>query len=263
MKLGCNTVVFGGFDLRTALEHVAFAGYAHVELAAISGMCEHVEANADAPEIRRVSELVAGHGLTPTAIEAGAADRERLELIFAVAEQLGVSIVNIGSGGTSDDEESTVRAIANIADLAKLAGGHGVRLAVKPHVGQAIYDSRTALRLMSEVDEEALGLNFDPSHLYRAGEDPEDVAIAWGGRIVTCHIRDCASRERAVGPPETQIPGRGAVDLPAVLRALRTVGYSGPMNLEVIGTTKYSLPRAMGVAAESRGYLHRCLAELD
>ncbi|HEY2173401.1 MAG TPA: sugar phosphate isomerase/epimerase [Mycobacteriales bacterium] len=262
MKLGCNTVVFGGFDLRTALEHVAFAGYAHVELAAISGMCEHLDADAGAPEIRRVSEMVAGHGLTPTAIEAGAADRERLERVFGVAEQLGVTIVNIGSGGASGDEESTVRAIANIADLAKLAGGHGVRLAVKPHVGQAIFDARTALRLMAEVDEEALGLNFDPSHLYRAGEDPADVALAWGDRIVTSHIRDCASRERAVGPPETQIPGRGAVDLPAVLAALTTVGFAGPLNLEVIGATTYSLSRAMGVAAESRGYLHRCLSEI-
>jgi sugar phosphate isomerase/epimerase len=261
MKLGCNTVVFGGFDLPTALEHVAFAGYAHVELAAISGMCEHLDPQADAGEVRRIRELVAAHGLTATAIEAGAPNRERLEPLFGVAEQLGVPIVNIGSGGASDDEESTAQAIATIADLAKLAGSHGIRLAVKPHVGQAIYDSRTALRLTSEVDEPALGLNFDPSHLYRANEEPADVAIAWADRIVTSHIRDCASREKAVGPPETQIPGRGAVDLPAIVRNLRAVGFAGPLNLEVIGTKTYPLARAMGVAAESRGYLHRCLTE--
>ena len=43
MRLGMNTVLFGGSDLRTALQHVAWAGYRHVELAAIAGMCEHVK----------------------------------------------------------------------------------------------------------------------------------------------------------------------------------------------------------------------------
>jgi sugar phosphate isomerase/epimerase len=173
----------------------------------------------------------------------------------------GCPIVNIGSGGTSGDEESTVRAIEHIGQLARLAGTFGVRLAVKPHVGQAIYNADTALRLVAEVREPALGLNFDPSHLYRANEEPPAVARRWGQHIITSHFRDCASREQRVGPPETQIPGRGTVDLPGTLRALREVGYAGPLNLEVIGAGQYPLSRAMGIAAESRGYLSRCLEE--
>ena len=149
-----------------------------------------------------------------------------------------------------------------IADLAELTGRHGLRLAVKPHVGQAIHDSTTGLRLMDEVNHPALGLNFDPSHLYRANENPEEVATVWGARIVTSHFRDCESREQRVGPPETQIPGRGTVDIPATLRALQQANYAGPLNLEVIGTREYEISRAMGVAAESRGYLNRCLQDI-
>jgi sugar phosphate isomerase/epimerase len=137
-----------------------------------------------------------------------------------------------------------------------------VKLAVKPHVGQAIHDCETGLRLMNEVDEPALGLNFDPSHIYRANEDPQDVAPRWGARIITCHFRDCPWRQGSPGAPEQQVPGRGVVDIPATLRALQAAGFAGPLNLEVIGAREYPLSRAMGIAAESRGYLHRCLQEI-
>ncbi len=262
MQLGCNTVLFGGTDLATALRHIAWAGYRHVELAAIKGMCEHLRTEGGPDHVREVRQLLSENGLEATAIEAATIDRERLEHIFRLAAELGVGLVNIGSGGTTGDEESTKQAIAHIGELARLAGQYGVRLAVKPHVGQAIYNGATALRLMDEVREPALGLNFDPSHLFRADEEPPEVARRWGSHIITSHFRDCASREQRVGPPETQIPGRGIVDLPATLRAMRETGYAGPLNLEVIGAVGYELGRAMGVAAEARGYLHRCLQEV-
>ena len=55
------------------------------------------------------------------------ADRTRLEQIFALANELGVPIVNIGSGGTTGDEESLKQTIAHIAELTQLAGQHGLR----------------------------------------------------------------------------------------------------------------------------------------
>jgi len=137
-----------------------------------------------------------------------------------------------------------------------------VKLAVKPHVGQAIHDDGTGLRLVNEVTEPALGLNFDPSHLFRANETPQDVAPRWGSKIITSHFRDCPWREGSPGAPEQQIPGRGVVDIPATLRALKATEYSGPLNLEVIGAASYDLSRQMGIAAESRGYLQRCLQEI-
>lgn len=262
MLLGCNTIVFGSSELPAALQHIAWAGYRYVELAAVAGMCEHVRIDMSPAERAGVRELLAEHQLTATAIEAATTDRVRLEAVFGLAAELGVPIVNIGSGGATGDEASTVAAIDNIGRLARLAGQHGVKLAVKPHVGQAIYNGATALRLIDEVRDAALGLNFDPSHLYRADEQPQEVARRWAGAVITSHIRDCASRETRVGPPPTQIPGRGSVDLRATLAALGETGYSGPLNLEVIGAGDYPLSRAMGIVAESRGYLHRLLQEL-
>jgi len=148
-------------------------------------------------------------------------------------------------------------------DFAKMAGDAGVKLAVKPHVGQAIYNADTGLRLMNEVTESSIGLNFDPSHLARADEDPAKVAPRWGEKILTSHFRDCPTRVPGPpGTPEQQIPGRGTLDLPSILRSLKKIGYAGPVNLEVIGAAGYPVSRAMGIAAESRGYLNRCFQEI-
>src|SRR5256714_11952264 len=150
MQLGCNTVLFSTVDLATALTHIAWAGYQHVELAAVAGMCEHVSPAFDPAGVREVRRMLADQGLEATAMEAATTDRARLEALFGLAGDLGVPIVNIGSGGVTGDEESTGQAIAHIGELARLAGRYGVRLAVKPHVGQAIYNGATALRLMKE-----------------------------------------------------------------------------------------------------------------
>jgi sugar phosphate isomerase/epimerase len=261
MKLGMNSVVFAPVDIETALQHVAWSGYEYVELAAIAGMCEHVSLESDPQKIKH---LLAQNNLTVTAMEAATNDGERLKSLFALAEQIGIGIVNIGSGGVTGDEDSTKKSIELMREFAKMAGDAGVLLAVKPHVGQAIYNAETGLRLMNEVTEKNIGLNFDPSHLARADDNPAEVAKRWGDKIITSHFRDCPVRVPGPpGTPDLQTPGRGALDLPEILQSLQTIGYSGPVNLEVIGTKEYSLSRCAIVAAESRGYLHRCFQELS
>jgi sugar phosphate isomerase/epimerase len=261
MKLGMNSVVFAPVDIETALQHVAWSGYENVELAAIAGMCEHVSLDCDP---QKVQDLLAQNNLTATAMEAATNDGERLKKLFSLAAQIGIGIVNIGSGGKTDDEDSTKAAIDLMREFAKMAGDAGVLLAVKPHVGQAIYNAGTGLRLMNEVTEKSIGLNFDPSHLARADENPAEVAPRWAEKIITSHFRDCPVRVPGPpGTPDLQTPGRGALDLPEILQSLKSIGYDGPVNLEVIGTVEYPLSRCAIIAAESRGYLHRCFQELS
>jgi len=119
MRLGMNTVIFGSADLETALQHVAWAGYEYVELAAIIGMTEHVKLDDDPAKVK---DALAQHGLTVTAMEAATNDRERLAGIFRIAAQIGVPIVNIGSGGKTGDEQSTVDSINLMREFAKMAG---------------------------------------------------------------------------------------------------------------------------------------------
>ena len=73
MKLGANSVLFGGFHLETAFASVAMAGYDGIELSAIDSMSEHLELDCwqrIAPEISQLRP--AGRGSEGDAIAVGA-----------------------------------------------------------------------------------------------------------------------------------------------------------------------------------------------
>ena len=42
MKLGANSVLFGGYDMETAFKYLALAGYDGLEISAIDWMSQHL-----------------------------------------------------------------------------------------------------------------------------------------------------------------------------------------------------------------------------
>ena len=53
-------------------------------------------------------------------------------------------------------------------------------LCVKAHVGHAVYNTPTSLQVLDAITSPAFGLDMDPSHIYRAGEDPRRGAGSGG-----------------------------------------------------------------------------------
>ncbi|MBI2940767.1 MAG: sugar phosphate isomerase/epimerase [Chloroflexi bacterium] len=259
MKLGANSVLFGRFDMRTAFEHIAMAGYDGIEISAIDSMSEHLVLDrwhGIAPDIRR---LAAEFGLALLAMEQPSQDPVRMERAFQAAVDIGIPIVNCGPGGKTGDEASFQQSIESLGRLANLAERYGVTLCAKAHVGAAIYDTPTTLRLMQAVTSPAFGIDMDPSHIYRAGENPVEAIAAVISRVKHVHIRDCKGRQRGPGHPRDQANGRGDIDLVGYIRVLHEHGYTGPVDLEVIGAKDLSLVECSIIAAEARGHMQACL----
>ena len=259
MKLGANSVLFGGFDMRTAFEQIAMAGYDGIELSAIDGMSEHLVLGRWkelAPEVKKLS---ADYGLALLAMEQPSQDPAVMETAYQAAVEMGIPIINCGPGGKTGDEDSLKQSIDSIGKLAYLAERYGVILCVKAHVGAAIYNTLTTLTLMEAVTSPAFGVDMDPSHIYRAGENPVDAIKAVVTRVKHVHIRDCKGRQQGPGKPELQANGRGDIDLVGYIRVLHAAGYTGPMDLEVIGAKAYSLVQCAVIAAEARGHMQACL----
>jgi sugar phosphate isomerase/epimerase len=267
VKLGCNTVLFAGSGLETALQHIAWAGYDGVELASIPGMVEHLRADADAARLAAIRSLASRYGLALYAIEATGnlldqAALGRLGGVLECAGDLEIPIVNIGSSGTAEDDRTFQPVLDQLAALAERANTLGVTLGVKAHVGASLWNGQTLLRALQAIPNPAFGVNFDPSHLYRANEDPADTVWRLQGHVVACHMRDNAGRDKKVSPPEQQVPGNGDMDLAAIVAALRDTGYDSYLTFECIGAGAYALSRQAILAAQARGYLHRLLGEL-
>ena len=259
MKLGANSVLFGGHSMADAFKYLALAGYDGIELSAIDGMSEHLVLDRwqeVVPEIKRLSQE---YNLELLAMEQPSQDSAKMELAFQAAVEAGIPIINCGPGGKSDDESSLQESIDSLGRLADRAAHYGVVLCVKAHVGASIYNTPTTLKAMEAITSPAFGIDMDPSHIHRANENPVEAIAAVVSRVKHVHIRDCKGRQQNPGKPEMQANGRGDIDLVGYLRVLHEAGYTGPVDLEVIGAKEYDLTQSSVIAAESRGHMQACL----
>jgi sugar phosphate isomerase/epimerase len=262
--LGVNSVLYKEFDFATAAKHIALCGYDGVEVSAIEGMCEHLDVTKWSEQKASIQAAAEEHGLELLSMEfGGVRDEDRLVRAFEAGAEIGIPIVNIGPGGKLGVEEDLQRSIDMLSRMSEKAADFGVMLCVKAHVGNAIYNTPTTLRAMQDITSPSFGIDMDPSHIHRAGENPEEALPAVLSRVKHIHIRDCRGREQGPGSIEMQACGRGDIDLYSYCKAMVDGGYIGPVVLEVIGAKpEHSLAQISIVAAETYGYLNACLKKL-
>ncbi len=262
IKLGVNSVLFAGYDFETAARYIAASGYDGIEISAIAGMCEHLELDRFKEQKNKLLETVEKYELEFLAMEEASLDEKRLEKAFLAARELGIPVVNVGPGGRAGVEEDIVKTIGMLDKMSKRAEDFGVRLCVKAHVGASIYDTRTTLRAIDSIASEGFGIDMDPSHIFRVGEEPGEALAKVLHRVGHIHIRDCLQRVGSPGAPEDQACGRGSIDLYGYCSVLARGGYDGAVNLEIIGAGGLDIPRLCIIAAESYGYLNACFTKL-
>ncbi|OUC07889.1 xylose isomerase, partial [Litorilinea aerophila] len=172
VKLGANSVLFGGYDMETAFKYLALAGYDGIEISAIERMSEHLVLERWRELAPQIKELSQRYGLELLAMEQPSRDKAKMEQAMQAAVEIGIPIINCGPGGKTDDEASLQQTIDELGELALMAERYGVTLCVKAHVGASVYNTPTTLKVMEAISSPAFGIDMDPSHIYRAGEDP-------------------------------------------------------------------------------------------
>lgn len=224
MKIGLFLALYADRTLEEALDAALAAGCECVEImsAPWSSHCRPAELLADPKERRRLLDLVADRGLRISALSchgnplhpngeiAATADRAYRETVQLAAE-LGVATVITFSGCPGESEHSlrpswvtcswpddfpetlawqwAERVLPYWNDAAELARAHGVRVAIEPHPGFVVYNTASMLRLREGAGD-AVGVNFDPSHLFWQGMDPITCVRALGDTIYHVHAKD-------------------------------------------------------------------------
>ena len=255
IRLGVNSVLFKRFSFREAAEAIARCGYDGVEISAIEGMCEHLcldKWKLQKTELLSISEE---YKLPLLSTEVASRDRQRLLKAFEACAELGIPVANIGSGGTAGDEDTFKEAMEAIAVSAADAKSFGVSLCVKAHVGAAVHDTETTLRMIEAIGTEGFGVDMDPSHIHRAGENPAKELPRVIHAMKHIHIRDCKGEGPSPGEPALQACGRGDIDLYGYFDAMVKADYDGPVCLEVIGPDQ-TMAEATAIASESYGYMN-------
>ena len=252
MKLAYSANAYMKVDAIEAIDRIAALGYEGIELMADT---PHVwPATTSDEELRAIRDRLADQGLTisnvnafmmnavqdfwhPSWIEPDEDFRRRRVQhtidALTMARKLGARSITTEPGGPLEPGMTREAAldvfVAGLNETLRHAEVEGVMLLVEPEPGLLVETVEQFVELAARIDSPMFGLNFDVGHFYCVDE-PLSAAVQRLADVTKhYHIEDIA----ATRVHEHLIPGRGAIDLAGVMRAIAATGYDGWITVEL------------------------------
>jgi hydroxypyruvate isomerase len=159
--------------------------------------------------------------------------RAGLDQALLYSEALGVERLNCLAGRRLDGVEPGAQwavLVDNVREAAQQLAAIGKRLLVEPintfdMPGFLIPTTNEALRLLADVGESSVLIQFDAYHVQRMEGDSAGRLRSVIDRIGHVQIADYPGRHQ---------PGTGEIDFVALFHALQETGYGGVVGLEYI-----------------------------
>jgi sugar phosphate isomerase/epimerase len=154
---------------------------------------------------------------------------------------------------SSDTPKPELRALykRRFTECARTLAAHDVRLGLE-FLGplqfrhQFAYEFIWRMNEMLAFAEECgpnVGLTLDSWHWHHAAATTQDIIAAGRNRIVNVHFNDAPNLPPdQIRDNQRLLPGEGVINLVGFLRALQTIGYTGPLSVEVFGRLKDKTP---------------------
>lgn len=156
--------------------------------------------------------------------------RAGLDTAMEYVDELHPTVVNLLAGASDDIDENDLALLQHIRIAAEELGEEDVKLVVEPVntfdvPNFALPTAFAALDVISEIENENIGLQLDVYHALRMDEDP----IA----IIRENIEQIGHIQIADVPGRNQ-PGTGDIDWRVFFDALEKLEYTGAVGLEYI-----------------------------
>ena len=172
--------------------------------------------------------------------EARAQGVSRLRVLAAHARAMGTDMVTLCTGTNHPTDQWAWHAENGSARSWKalcvemetaigIAEEHDIRLGIEPELANVVSDAPAADKLLIEMQSDRLRIVLDPANLFETATAKEQRALVaqaidmLGDRISMAHAKD----RDATGAFATA--GQGVLDYDGYLRALRGVGFDGPL----------------------------------
>lgn len=266
-RLWGNSISFRAYPVEDACRRMAGLGYTGVEM-----WKDHLAGFKTSELLGQFRTFVEGLGLELFGLNAvGAAYFTPLEgkegfartlaglkadVDFAIA--LGVKDVMVWEGmppavGGMSPNAALETTVALFQEATAYAVPKGVRFLAEPHPFTLGMDLDFAIELTDRLDPVNFGLLYDCCHFGVGRPDGYVEAIrVLGPRIHHVHFSDSDLQSSELHFP----PGRGRMDLDAVVAALKAVGFRGTITMDLYGyplpeeATRISLPRLREVVSQ-------------
>ena len=128
-----------------------------------------------------------------------------------------------------------------------------IKLAIHNHgPGDDVYPTPATVYDKIVNLDKRIGLCIDIGHVVRLGMNPIEAIKKYGHRMYDMHLKDV---DGIVSKSESIQIGRGVIDMPKLMKALKDVNYQGVMSIEY----EKDADNAEGGLAESVGYVRGIL----
>lgn len=159
-------------------------------------------------------------------------DRKRITADVAkLATEMGTGAILAHVGFVPPHGDAGYRpAVERVREVAELFAAQGVAL----HMETGQEPAGELLQFMRDLSEPNVFINFDPANmiLYGAGEPIPAIQLL-GKHIKHVHAKDATASAKPGEEWGAEVPlGTGQANVPAFLRALKEVGYTGPLAIE-------------------------------
>lgn len=173
-------------------------------------------------------------------LAARASGLRRLGVLIAAAPAFGAGLVTLCTGTRdahdmwrrhpdNDTPEAWAEARDALMKAVRIAEAEGVDLGVEPELANVVDSAEAARRMIDEIGSPRLKIVLDPANLVavatpeRRREIVDRAVDLLADRIALAHAKD---RDAAGG---FVAAGRGVIDFPHFVRALRRAGFDGPL----------------------------------
>lgn len=252
MKLAYSSNAYMKCSIEEAIGRISGLGFEGMEL--MADVPHAWPASTGQKQIDAIRRLLAESGMSlsnvnafmmntvgdfwhPSWIEPDA-DLRRLRVEHTIAalrmaRKLGAACITTEPGGPLEEGMSRKEAldlfVAGLNEALRVAGDERIQLLVEPEPGLLIENAEQFLELAERIESPMLGLNFDVGHFFCVGEPLPETIERLKHLTRHYHIEDIA----ATRVHEHLIPGRGAIDLAAVLEAVRSTEHDGWITVEL------------------------------
>jgi sugar phosphate isomerase/epimerase len=220
--MGAQSYCFRNFDREQALKRTRELGLHFIEF-----YQKHAPLESTPDQIQAILRLSGDYGIKPIAygVQSFTNKHDANKKVFAFGKALGIKTFSADPDPDSFDS------------LDKLVDEYKISIAIHPHgpTGRnRLHRWYSAEVIMKAVKDHhpLIGSCLDTGHLIRAAQlgkklDPAEEVRIMGPRNFGLHLKDHDNKKH-----EDVVYGQGALEVPAVLKALKDVHFKGYISIE-------------------------------
>lgn len=221
--LGVQSYSFREFDTEQALKRTKDLGLHFVEF-----YQKHAPSGAKPEQIQALLKLCKEYDVTPIAfgVQRFSKNHDDNKKMFDFGKALGIKTFSADPDPDSFDS------------LDKLCDAYKISIAIHPHgpAGKGLHRWYSAQVIMKAVKDHhpLIGSCLDTGHLIRSAQapfneklDPAEQVRIMGARNFGMHLKDHDNAKKT-----DVVYGKGVLDVPGVLKALRDVKFKGYISIE-------------------------------